>query len=140
MPVDATVGATARPTISAGRNVANGSPNPPAAIDVSFVDSREIDGLLDVDLEGFRGITDTVGGVDVHVPQTVRDPKRGGTYTVDMNNRQVGRGTLVTDDGLSDAEISRLAARLRDRGAVLLVQGPWPQAEAVLRDALRPPT
>jgi hypothetical protein len=31
-----------------------------------------------------------------------------------------------------DTEISRLAARLRDRGAVLLVQGPWPQAEAVL--------
>lgn len=31
-----------------------------------------------------------------------------------------------------DSEISRLAARLRDRGAVLLVQGPWPQAEAVL--------
>ncbi|MCW3491953.1 hypothetical protein [Microbacterium sp. SSM24] len=31
-----------------------------------------------------------------------------------------------------DAEISRLAARLRDRGAVLLVQGPWPQAEAVI--------
>lgn len=29
-------------------------------------------------------------------------------------------------------EISRLAARLRDRGAVLLVQGAWPQAEAVL--------
>ena len=28
--------------------------------------------------------------------------------------------------------MSRLAARLRDRGAVLLVQGPWPQAEAVL--------
>ena len=32
----------------------------------------------------------------------------------------------------TDAEVSRLAARLRDRGAVLLVQGPWPQAEAVL--------
>lgn len=32
----------------------------------------------------------------------------------------------------ADAEIARLAARLRDRGAVLLVQGPWPQAEAVL--------
>ena len=32
----------------------------------------------------------------------------------------------------ADAEMSRLAARLRDRGAVLLVQGPWPQAEAVL--------
>jgi hypothetical protein len=32
----------------------------------------------------------------------------------------------------ADGEISRLAARLRDRGAVLLVQGPWPQAEAVL--------
>ena len=32
----------------------------------------------------------------------------------------------------ADAEVSRLAARLRDRGAVLLVQGPWPQAEAVL--------
>ncbi|MFD1338850.1 hypothetical protein [Microbacterium lemovicicum] len=29
-------------------------------------------------------------------------------------------------------EVSRLAARLRDRGAVLLVQGPWPQAEATL--------
>ncbi len=30
-------------------------------------------------------------------------------------------------------EVSRLAARLRDRGAVLLVEGEWPQAEAVLR-------
>ncbi|WP_243073836.1 hypothetical protein [Microbacterium sp. SS28] len=32
----------------------------------------------------------------------------------------------------ADAEVSRLAARLRDRGTVLLVQGPWPQAEAML--------
>lgn len=31
-----------------------------------------------------------------------------------------------------DGEIARLASRLRERGAVLLVQGPWPQAEAVL--------
>ncbi|GAA1939541.1 hypothetical protein GCM10009775_34470 [Microbacterium aoyamense] len=31
-----------------------------------------------------------------------------------------------------DGEVARLAARLRDRGAVLLVQGPWPQTEAVL--------
>lgn len=31
-----------------------------------------------------------------------------------------------------DAELARLAARLRDRGAVLLVQGVWPQAEASL--------
>jgi hypothetical protein len=31
-----------------------------------------------------------------------------------------------------DGEVARLAARLRDRGAVLLVDGPWPQAEAVL--------
>ncbi|GAB3602554.1 hypothetical protein GCM10027411_07720 [Microbacterium aureliae] len=31
-----------------------------------------------------------------------------------------------------DGETARLAARLRDRGAVLLVDGPWPQAEAVL--------
>src|SRR6478609_4460931 len=33
---------------------------------------------------------------------------------------------------VADGEVARLAARLRDRGAVLLVQGPWPQAEAVL--------
>ncbi len=32
----------------------------------------------------------------------------------------------------SDGEASRLQARLRDRGTVLLVQGGWPQAEAVL--------
>jgi hypothetical protein len=32
----------------------------------------------------------------------------------------------------ADGEIARLAARLRDRGAVLLVQGHWPQAEAVI--------
>ena len=32
-----------------------------------------------------------------------------------------------------DAEVARLGARLRDRGAVLLVQGAWPQAEATLR-------
>ncbi|MCT9821112.1 hypothetical protein N3K63_12565 [Microbacterium sp. W1N] len=31
-----------------------------------------------------------------------------------------------------DAEISRLAARMRERGSVLLVQGPWPQTEAML--------
>ncbi len=32
----------------------------------------------------------------------------------------------------TDKDISRLAARLRDRGTVLLVQGPWPQVEASL--------
>ena len=32
----------------------------------------------------------------------------------------------------TDGDVSRLAARLRDRGAVLLVQGPWAQAEAVI--------
>lgn len=36
---------------------------------------------------------------------------------------------------VTDAEASRLQARLRDRGAALLVQGPWPQAEAVLEVA-----
>lgn len=33
---------------------------------------------------------------------------------------------------VSEGEASRLAARLRDRGTVLLVQGVWPQAEASL--------
>lgn len=33
---------------------------------------------------------------------------------------------------VSEAEAARLAARLRDRGAALLVQGPWPQADAAL--------
>lgn len=32
-----------------------------------------------------------------------------------------------------DAEVARLTARLRDRGAVLLVTGRWPQAESTLR-------
>ncbi|WP_345799813.1 hypothetical protein AAIB33_09960 [Microbacterium sp. AZCO] len=32
----------------------------------------------------------------------------------------------------ADGQVSRLAARLRDRGTVLLVQGQWPQAEATL--------
>lgn len=31
-----------------------------------------------------------------------------------------------------DADIARLAARMREREAVLLVQGPWPQTEAVI--------
>lgn len=34
--------------------------------------------------------------------------------------------------GRGGAETTRLAARLRDRGTVLLVQGAWPQAEAVI--------
>jgi hypothetical protein len=34
---------------------------------------------------------------------------------------------------VSDAEASRFMARLRDRGASLLVQGIWPQAEAALQ-------
>ncbi|WP_243728493.1 hypothetical protein [Microbacterium sp. BK668] len=33
---------------------------------------------------------------------------------------------------VADGQVARLAARLRDRGTVLLVQGPWPQAEATL--------
>lgn len=33
---------------------------------------------------------------------------------------------------VSDGEISRLAARLRDRGSALLVQGSWPQSDAML--------
>jgi hypothetical protein len=33
---------------------------------------------------------------------------------------------------VSDKEVARLAARLRERGTVLLVQGAWPQAEAVI--------
>lgn len=32
----------------------------------------------------------------------------------------------------ANGDVSRLAARLRDRGAVLLVEGAWPQAEATL--------
>lgn len=36
---------------------------------------------------------------------------------------------------VSDAEAARLLARLRDRGAALLVQGAWPQAEASLEIA-----
>lgn len=31
-----------------------------------------------------------------------------------------------------EADASRLASRLRDRGAVLLVHGPWPRAESLL--------
>jgi hypothetical protein len=33
---------------------------------------------------------------------------------------------------VSDKEVARMASRLRDRGTVLLVQGAWPQAEAVI--------
>lgn len=33
---------------------------------------------------------------------------------------------------VGDADISRLSARLRDRGTTLLVQGGWPQADALL--------
>jgi hypothetical protein len=33
---------------------------------------------------------------------------------------------------VSSKEVARLAARLRERGTVLLVQGAWPQAEAVI--------
>jgi hypothetical protein len=32
-----------------------------------------------------------------------------------------------------DGDTARIGAKLRDRGGVLLVQGPWPQAEAALR-------
>lgn len=34
---------------------------------------------------------------------------------------------------VSDADISRLNARLRDRGCTLLVTAPWPQSEATIR-------
>lgn len=34
---------------------------------------------------------------------------------------------------VSDADVSRLNARLRDRGCTLLVTAPWPQSEATIR-------
>ncbi|WP_240752669.1 hypothetical protein [Microbacterium hydrothermale] len=42
------------------------------------------------------------------------------------------RPPAVSAAARGGAETTRLAARLRDRGSVLLVQGAWPQAEAVI--------
>lgn len=54
-----------------------------------------LDHVMVVDLEGFRGITDTVGGVDVYVPQTVHDPKRGGKQWTRGNHHLDGDDALL---------------------------------------------
>jgi len=44
----------------------------------------------------------------------------------------MGLVVVRPDRGVREQEAARLAARLRERGTVLLVQGPWPHAEAAL--------
>ena len=48
----------------------------------------------------------------------------GFELVVDVGGRPCGR--------LRDGDATRLMSRLRDRGGVLLVHGPWPRAEARL--------
>lgn len=53
-----------------------------------------LDHIMVVDLEGFRGITDTVGGVDVYVPTTVYDTERGGKEWTQGNHHLDGEDAL----------------------------------------------
>ena len=73
-------------------------------------------------------------GLGVDLSRLVLIPDPGARWlTVTATIAEVLPVVAVRPAGrAADGEIARLAARLRDRGAVLLVQGPWPQAEAVL--------
>jgi hypothetical protein len=73
-------------------------------------------------------------GMGIDLSRLVLIPEPGSRWlTVTATVAEVLPVVAVRPSGrAADAEVSRLAARLRDRGAVLLVQGPWPQAEAVL--------
>ena len=76
-------------------------------------------------------------GLGVDLSRLVLIPDPGARWlTVTATIAEVLPVVAVRPAGrAADGEIARLAARLRDRGAVLLVQGPWPQAEAVLEIA-----
>src|SRR6478752_4643519 len=73
-------------------------------------------------------------GMGIDLSRLVLIPEPGSRWlTVTATVAEVLPVVAVRPSGrAADAEVSRLAARLRDRGAVLIVQGPWPQAEAVL--------
>ncbi len=73
-------------------------------------------------------------GIGVDLSRLVLIPDPGARWlAVTATVAEVLPVVAVRPSGrAADGEVSRLAARLRDRGAVLLVQGPWPQAEAVL--------
>ena len=73
-------------------------------------------------------------GIGVDLSRLVLVPDPGARWlAVTSTVAEVLPVVAVRPSGrAADGEVSRLAARLRDRGAVLLVQGPWPQAEAVL--------
>jgi hypothetical protein len=77
----------------------------------------DLDRLVFVPDPGPRWLAVTATIAEVLPVVAVRPPARAGS----------------TSSGRSaSAEVARLAARLRDRGTVLLVQGAWPQAEATI--------
>ena len=77
----------------------------------------DLDRLVFIPDPGPRWLAVTATIADVLPVVAVRPP------------RQAHRQAQASAGG---AEVSRLAARLRERGSVLLVQGSWPQAEAVI--------
>ncbi|WP_254359556.1 hypothetical protein [Microbacterium hominis] len=77
---------------------------------------------------------EAAGALGVDLSRLVLVPEPGPRWlAVTATVAEVLRVVAVRPRGrAADGDVSRLAARLRDRGAVLLVDGPWPQAEAVL--------
>ena len=78
--------------------------------------------------------TEAAAGSGVVLERTVLVPSPGPRWmSVVATLAEVMPLIAVRPPGrVSDAEAARLAARLRDRGAALLVQGSWPQADAAL--------
>lgn len=86
-----------------------------------------------VGLPGFGAEAATRFGIDLS--RLVLVPRPGEQWLTVTAALVDVLGVVVTRPpaGLSDAEATRLAARLRQRGCTLIVVGAWPQSEAVLR-------
>jgi len=85
-----------------------------------------------IGMPGFGAEAAEKAGVDLSRLVLIPDPGPRWLAVVSAVAEVLPLVAVRPPERVRDGEISRLAARLRDRGAVLLIQGPWPQTEAMI--------
>lgn len=77
---------------------------------VEELTQTRLDHVAIIDFDGFSGLTDALGGVDVYIPETVRDSARDYTWTKGWHHVQGERALLYVREryGLPGGDFDRI--------------------------------
>lgn len=77
---------------------------------VEHLTGVRVDHLMAVDWDGFRRLTDVLGGVDVEIPHTVYDPARHHTWTAGEHHLDGAQALLYVRqrEGLASGDLDRV--------------------------------